>query len=371
MLRQRAKLLIIRAFFCSSILSSCSSIKHSCVLPVGIVSEVASLRGLKKKTEVPCLQTHSTEELRELLSETIDRRLPRDQVELEGQILRLLGIIPKDYNYREWIISQYASRLSAFYSPEFKRFVLARDLGADKKSILAHELTHALQDQHYDLNKLTAVTVPSDTVMARTAIFEGDANLTMRRFASQPICQGETLEEVVLKLDTLKKEKSEIPLFFEIQMTFPYLVGEQFLCKAIEQSRKTIGGGFNEALANTYLHLPHSTSLLFGFADTQELPSAECLKSDSYGVLGIAALLAEDVSLIRSISLLESFVGDKLCLDRLSDNHFKLSWRIKINNESARAKLKGWLSDYFAKHVTTSSFYVSIVRDEIQITISN
>ena len=283
----------------------------------------------------------------------------------------LKGIIPKDYNYRERIISQYAIRLSAFYSPEFKRFVLAQDLGSDKKTILAHELTHALQDQHYDLNELTSVYVPSDTVMARTAIFEGDANLTMRRFAGEPFCQGETLKQVLLKLDYLKKEKSEIPLFFEIQMAFPYLVGEQFLCDAVQQSRKTIGGGLNETLAKTYLKLPHSTSQLLGFSDTEDLPSAECLKSDSYGVVGIASLLAAEVNLDRSISNLKTLIGDKLCLNRVSENKYKLYWRIKIKDDGDRVRLKDMLGDYFTKHIPKLSYVVTILRDEIQITISS
>lgn len=366
MLRIRAKLLIILALTCS-----CSSGRRSCVLPAGILNEVANLRGLKKKAEVPCIQTQSTEELKEILSETIDKRLPREQVELEGEILKLLGIIPKDYNYRERIISQYASRLSAFYSPEFKRFVLARNLGAEKKTILAHELTHALQDQHYDLNELTAVSVPSDTVMARTSIFEGDANLTMRRFSGEPFCQADTLEQVIKKLDYLKNERGEIPLFFEIQMAFPYLVGERFLCQAVQQSRKTIGGGLNEALAKTYLKLPHSTSQLLGFSDTIDLPSAECLKSDSYGVVGIASLLAAEINLERSISNLKTLIGDKLCLNRLSENKYKLYWRIKIKDDGDRVRLKDMLSDYFTKYIPKLSYAVSILGDEIQITISS
>jgi hypothetical protein len=359
-------------FLLSGMLIGCAASKPpQCALPKGILQKVSSLRGLPALADVPCLQTKSTSELREILSETIEKRLSSQEVQLEGQILKLLGIIPNDYNYREEIISQYAQRLSAFYSPEFKRFVLSKDLGDDKGSVLAHELTHAIQDQSYDLNKLTDVNTPSDTVLARTAIFEGDANLLMKRFSGTPFCQGETLEQQIQRLDFIKNQKSDAPMFFELQMAFPYLVGEQYLCDQIAKSRKSVGGGLNETLQKIYQNLPLSTAELVGLPASKviKLPDPKCIKADSYGLFGISSIIASEISIAEAIKLLNSYTGDKICLTKDGEK-FKLEWNIKLTKDRHRRELKSLLSNYFSKKFLKGSYLVRVEGGEVSVETS-
>lgn len=352
-------------------LSACSTTYRHCELPPRILDEVAKLKGLEKKRDVPCIQTNSLREIRELLSETIDKRLPREQIVLEGIVLKLLGVIPKGYDYRDKVISQYANQLSAFYSPEFKRFVLARDLGRTKRSVLAHELTHALQDQYYDLNKLTGVDVSTDTVLARTAVFEGDANVTMRRFVDEPYCQNSSISLAVEGLDNFKRKKSDTPLFLNLQMAFPYLVGEEFVCQKIAESRKGDRGGFNEGIRSIYLDLPDSAGQLFGFDRPEEIKIDGCLKEDSYGAIGIALLLANEVDITKSLPILKSLNGDKMCLTQTGELKHKLDWRIKVKDQKSFIKIKSMMSDYFSIHIPFLSYLVTEVGDEIRISIKD
>ncbi|MEO6810739.1 MAG: hypothetical protein ABI353_16615, partial [Isosphaeraceae bacterium] len=67
--------------------------------------------------------------------------------------------------------------------PTFMERLLGKTGGFDKegnKTVIAHELTHALADQHYDIDTLqTAAKGDDDRLLALTALIEGEATLTM------------------------------------------------------------------------------------------------------------------------------------------------------------------------------------------------
>jgi hypothetical protein len=101
------------------------------------------------------------------------RELAQDQV-----VYRALGFIGPDVNLREEINSLSASGAAAYYNPKTKQITVKGTSVDDPATrvTVAHELTHALQDQHYDLGKLdkTAAT----TTHGRRALHmlaEGDA----------------------------------------------------------------------------------------------------------------------------------------------------------------------------------------------------
>jgi len=66
---------------------------------------------------------------------------------------------------------------TGFYDPDTKKlYVRGRDLtDTDVRLTVVHELTHALQDQHFDLNRLDAKVRDSGQGFAEDALIEGDA----------------------------------------------------------------------------------------------------------------------------------------------------------------------------------------------------
>ena len=71
-----------------------------------------------------------------------------------------------------------------YYDPAAKRLVLFSDVkGSYQKGVLIHELVHALQDQHFNLQKLGAklhqADENNDEALALSALIEGDASLAM------------------------------------------------------------------------------------------------------------------------------------------------------------------------------------------------
>lgn len=70
--------------------------------------------------------------------------------------------------------------LQGYYSPRDKTlFVYADVSGSYQRGVLIHEMVHALQDQHFGLDKLHQTDDDDDAAMAKAALIEGDATYTM------------------------------------------------------------------------------------------------------------------------------------------------------------------------------------------------
>jgi len=103
--------------------------------------------------------------------------------------MKKLGFLPRDFNLREFLVKSTGQEVAGYYDDETKTISLLNWVPFDKQEpILAHELTHALQDQNYDLRKwMQAALRPAgknsrsgengddDGATARKAVVEGQA----------------------------------------------------------------------------------------------------------------------------------------------------------------------------------------------------
>src|SRR5262249_18812243 len=99
-----------------------------------------------------------------------------------------LGLLPRGVDLRTTLLSFYSSQTLAFYDSKAKKVVLREApvgrsdtsvLGETDERVIVHELTHALQDQHFSLGRrLRAALDNGDKALALRSIAEGDAVLT-------------------------------------------------------------------------------------------------------------------------------------------------------------------------------------------------
>ena len=90
--------------------------------------------------------------------------------------LRSLGLVDGTFDLRATVDDVQGSDVLAFYDSDRKRIVVrGKHLDAEHRVTLAHELTHGLQDQHYDLTKLQDAADTGGADDALTALIEGDA----------------------------------------------------------------------------------------------------------------------------------------------------------------------------------------------------
>jgi len=123
----------------------------------------------------------SRDEMVKRVEHSLDTEVPPAVVSASGEILFALGTVPASYDYRSGLLSVMRSELLGFYEPHEKTMFLGGDLhGQELDATLWHELVHALQDQHYGLEKLLGWTDDAgDWQGAVHALAEGDATSAM------------------------------------------------------------------------------------------------------------------------------------------------------------------------------------------------
>ncbi len=115
--------------------------------------------------------------------------------------MKKLGFLPRDFNLKDFLVKSTGQEIAAYYDPEIKTISMLNWVPPDRQEpILAHELTHALQDQNYDLmkwmkpgKKTNETNATDDAAVARKAVVEGQAMVVYVDYMLKPI--GRTLED--------------------------------------------------------------------------------------------------------------------------------------------------------------------------------
>jgi len=190
------------------------------------------------------------------LAEAVRREAQETPVNgLPGELLlSALDIVPEGADLQRQLEDASAAAVIGFYDPETGRLVVEsrgrQDLTPLSKVTLAHELTHAITDQHFDLSSVVAGDEPADEFLARLALVEGDATLVMQLWGAEHLSVGDGvslgLEGGVGALEGAPSGPGLSPVISEVQ-TMPYLDGLSFV-----QALHDEGGwaAVNEAYAN-------------------------------------------------------------------------------------------------------------------------
>ncbi len=195
----------------------------------------------------------------------VTKEIPAEAIVHEGRVLSLLGFLPTDYDFLAGTLALLDAQLAGLYEPNDGTMYIAADLeDSVADSTLDHELTHALQDQHYDLKSRTKYAPgKSDAQEALSALSEGDAMSTMvdvllRR---QKAPAGRTSLDVP---DSMWKaqaagmnegKSASAPAFMKAELVAPYIDGTLFV-QALRRS-----GGW-AAVDSAWRDPPSSTEQL-------------------------------------------------------------------------------------------------------------
>src|SRR5207253_8954415 len=91
-----------------------------------------------------------------------------------------LGLIPDTLNLHDLLVALYTEQVAGYYDPETKTFYVVQGTSRETlRPVLAHELVHALQDQHVNLDSLISNNRDNDRQSAAQAAIEGQATVVM------------------------------------------------------------------------------------------------------------------------------------------------------------------------------------------------
>jgi hypothetical protein len=174
------------------------------------------------------------------------KRLQRDEI-----VLRKFGLLDRDFALKPFLLTLLKEQIAGYYDFKSKTVFMLDWVDIDEqKPVLAHELTHALQDQHSNLEKWSDQTpdglslnslddtnhlVRDEMDMARQAVVEGQATVVMMDYILKPT--GKSLVKNPEIMDLVKQRMAEsqdspvlarAPLLLSESLLFPYREGLSF-----------------------------------------------------------------------------------------------------------------------------------------------
>src|SRR2546428_124411 len=235
---------------------------------------LVALRGLAFTTPVPVLPS-SREGIGSVVKDEIEQSYAPGDIEHAEAIYTRLGLLPPGTKLRPALEGLYQQEGAGFYDPRTKRLVVAESVpgapsvgagllgfltGRDLVSefLVAHELTHALQDQHYHLPTRPEPLLDGhgDRELARHALLEGDATLAGFAYVLGRQLDRRMIGVVEQQLHgipgELAKKYPDLPELLRASLAFQYDDGTAFVGQALA------AGGW-AAVDRVHLDPPEST----------------------------------------------------------------------------------------------------------------
>lgn len=227
-----------------------------------LLEEVSQLRGLKILSPVKS-GAKSRQEIEQEIIRGFEEETTPEEIEATNKTLKAYGLVPKDFNYREFMIRLMTEQVAGFYRPKTKELFIAdwNDL-EQQKPVMVHELQHALQDQHFNLGRFEKwPNGDGDREMAIHALIEGDATALMYNYQLKPM-GGDVTKIPSLAgfadqtLEQAKREKQDVyvsaPMALRESLVFSYIYGAAFVQELL---KKRGWAGVSQAFTD----LPQST----------------------------------------------------------------------------------------------------------------
>src|SRR5271157_3281948 len=200
------------------------------------------------------------------------------RLERSSAVLKKFGLLPRNFDLPTFLVAMLREQVAGYYDVKTKTVNLLNWVDVEQqKPVLAHELTHALQDQSFGIEKWMKGSkehadnkqdVPSQSdietdeeTSARQAVVEGQAMVVLLDYSLAPA--GKTMLESPQIVEALKQGMLEgtadspafrdAPIFLKEELTFPYRYGLDFTGALLQ------AGGKELAYAGAFKDPPKTT----------------------------------------------------------------------------------------------------------------
>ena len=219
-----------------------------------VLRETSELRKLPMLRQVRS-GAQSRAEIEQMLIRNLNESATPEETSASETAMKKFGLAPTDFQLRPFLIKLLTEQVAGYYDPKTQEFYLADWIDLDgQRPVMAHELTHALQDQHFNLRRFEDWPKhDSDAEMAAHALVEGDASYLMMQYVTRdPARQLAFLKSMMSGGATASEQIEKAPRVLREQMLFPYLQGMMWVAQVYKQ------GGW-EAVSAAYKRLPQSS----------------------------------------------------------------------------------------------------------------
>jgi hypothetical protein len=199
-----------------------------------VLQQMSEITGLKLRTPLK-KSLRSREQIRAYVINEMNEDKDAAERYAGQRSAEAFGLLPKGFDLDSFMVDLLTEQIAGLYDPKAHEFYVADWIpAADQKMVMAHELTHALQDQHFQIEDWAKAARPNDDAeLAREAVLEGSAMAAMVDYLLQGT--GRSLQDLpdidpsmligdMESTPMLKKA----PPFLKDALIFPYLDGLNF-----------------------------------------------------------------------------------------------------------------------------------------------
>ena len=294
-----------------------------------VFQEMSRITGLPVRAPLK-KQIISRMEIKKILEQNLHEEYTPREIHIQESVLRAFGLVSRDFDFAKFLVTFYTEQAAGAYDPRRKTMFIA-DWPTEEmqRLVLAHELTHALQDQSFDLDEfLHAERQNDDATNARQAVVEGYAMAAMMQqmLGSVDLANMPALDTLMASM--VNKQMGEFPaftsapFFFRMQALFPYAQGMGFMQQGLQ-----LGGW--KRLNALFSNPPTTTREIFDppvYFDQQALPTNSLPRPPALeGVAGLKLLAENTAGELGYYSLLGQLISE----------------------DEARTVATGWLADRF------------------------
>ena len=329
-----------------------------------IYTDVQEVRQLNFKAEVP-LVLMNPDQANRVLDREVAGRYGEVELQRATEVGALTGLYAAGTDLKAQAMRMLSSQVVGFYDPEDREMILVksksrpglwskitgffgrRDPTGDM--LIAHELTHALQEQYFGIHSaLERITDNDDAGLALKAVAEGDATLVGYGYAAGRL-DAETVGTLLIHLEDMPKlldvQSPGTPAALRDSLIFQYTDGTRFVGEAYKR------GGWN-AVNALYGNPPRSTqqiidpALYFDHHSTpltitvagwkRALRGWHEVAENTYGELLLSVILMRNQSGQAPATVARGWRGDRMAVLQ-KGGELTVVWIVALSDDTSAA----------------------------------
>jgi hypothetical protein len=319
-----------------------------------VLGQMSQITGLKLVTPLK-KSLRSREEIRAYVIKQMNEEKNPEERYADQRSAEAFGLLPKGFDLDSFMVNVLTEQVEGLYDPKTREFYIA-DWSplSDQRMVMAHELTHALEDQHFQIETWVKAARPNeDAELARDAVLEGSAMAAMvdylmlgtgRSLKDLPDFDPGTLIGDLGSTPTLQKA----PPFLKDTLIFPYLGGLTFSAAVMRNTGwSALAGVFEKPPVSTQQIL-HPGLYRSGKAPTiVSLPRLEKLLGNDWskldenimGEFGWKEILKQFLDNNRAKTLAAAWDGDRYTVfEQKQTKKLMLAARLHLDSEEHAAR---------------------------------
>lgn len=336
-----------------------------------VLGQMSQITGLKLLSPLK-KSLRSREEIRAYVIKQMNEEKNPSERYADQRSAEAFGLLPQGFDLDSFMVNVLTEQVEGLYDPKAREFYIA-DWSplADQRMVMAHELTHALEDQHFKIEDwLKAARPNEDAELARDAVLEGSAMAAMVDYLM--LGTGRSLKDVpdfdpgmligdLSSTPTLQKA----PPFLKDALIFPYIGGLNFSAAVMRNTGWSALPALFEKPPVSTQQILHPALYRSGKTPTTvALPRLEKLLGENWskldenimGEFGWKEVLKQFLDNDRAKNLAAAWDGDRYAVyEQKQTKRLILVTRLHLNDEERTARFFGQFSEALEKKYSERS----------------